>query len=267
MERDGMASWRSDRSYTDEGGREKPRPRPLRTDSYFAATRHPWACFLFLLPLLAAYESGVLWVGGAQPDTLRNGADSWLRWGLEAFGLHQLYWAPALLAGFFLLHSCWRWRDRPDDTVGVWLGMAIESVALAIALWGLSRGLGPVFDELGLHMDLWAEDGAAQVLTFVGAGIYEETLFRLLLYSGLVGVLRLICLPRVLAYGLAAIFSAGLFAAAHHVGPYGEAFDDYVFLFRSLAGLFFALLYQFRGLGVAVGTHACYDVLVGIALG
>ena len=41
--------------------------------------------------------------------------------------------------------------------------------------------------------------------------------------------------------------SAALFAAAHHVGPFGEAFDGYVFLFRSLAGLYFALLYQFRG--------------------
>jgi membrane protease YdiL (CAAX protease family) len=248
--------------------REKLHPRPLRTDSYLAATRHPWACFLFLLPLLAAYEGGVLWVGGAQPEALRNGADTWLRWGLEAFGLNQLYWAPALLAGFFLVRSCCRWHDRPEDTVGVWLGMAIESVVLALVLWGLSRGLGPALDEMGVTMDVVSDDcAAAQVLTFVGAGIYEETLFRLLLYSGLVGCLRLLYLPRVLAYLLAAIFSAMIFAAAHHVGPYGETFDDYVFLFRSLAGLFFALLYQSRGLGVAVGTHACYDVLVGMAVG
>ena len=46
----------------------------------------------------AAYEVGVLWLGGTQPDTVRNGADTWLRWGLESFGLQQLYWAPAQVA-------------------------------------------------------------------------------------------------------------------------------------------------------------------------
>ena len=40
--------------------------------------------------------------------------------------------------------------------------------------------------------------------------------------------------------------------------------NTYVFLFRVLAGLYFASLYQFRGFAVAAGTHACYDVLVGL---
>jgi hypothetical protein len=243
--------------------------RPIRPSSYFKATRHPWPCFLFLLPLLAAYEVGVLSVGGAQPEALRNGADTWLRWGLEVFGLHQLYAAPALLAGYFLVRSWWRWDDRPADVVGAWLGMAIESVSFALVLWGLSRSLGPALDALGVELDIVGEtdDGVAQVITFVGAGIYEETLFRLLLYSGILGALRLLRTPLLLAVPLAALTSATLFAAAHHVGPYGEAFDDYVFLFRALAGVFFALLYQLRGFGVAAGAHACYDVLVGVAVG
>src|SRR5581483_10970443 len=92
---------------------------------YLSATRHPWPCFLFLLPLLLAYEGGVVWLGGTNPDALRNGADAWLRWGLENFGLSQLYWAPGLIAGVFLW---WSWRrrwDRPGDLFGVAAGMAI----------------------------------------------------------------------------------------------------------------------------------------------
>lgn len=139
------------------------RLRPVRSSNYLRATRHPWACFLFLLPLLAAYEIGVLCVGGAQPEALRNGADTWLRWGLEAFGLSQLYWAPALLAGFFLARSLWRWDDRPADGVGVWLGMAIESVAFALALWGLSRGLGPALDSLGVEVARGPGSGPSEV--------------------------------------------------------------------------------------------------------
>src|SRR5205814_1668028 len=108
------------------------------------------------------------------------------------------------------------------------------------------------------------EEAVGQLITFVGAGIYEELLFRLLLFSGIVGVLRLVDMPLPASLTLATLASSLTFAVAHHVGPYGEAFDGYVFLFRSLAGLYFTLLFLARGFGVAVGAHACYDIFVGI---
>ena len=37
---------------------------------YFASTRHPWPCLLFVLPLLVAYEAGVLMLGGADAGAL-----------------------------------------------------------------------------------------------------------------------------------------------------------------------------------------------------
>lgn len=240
---------------------------------YLSATRHPWPCLLFLLPLLATYEVGVLWLGGTEPEALRNGADAWLRWGLEAFGLHQLYWAPVLLAVIFIVWSWGRRYDRPRDLFSVCIGMAIESIGYALGLWGLSRGLGPLLDSLDIELvcsPLGSETAApalGQVITFVGAGIYEEVLFRLLLFTILVGLLRLLQAPTIITVLLAALASAAFFAAAHHIGPYGEDFDSYVFLFRTLAGVYFALLFQLRGFGIAVGAHACYDVLVGIVVG
>ena len=47
--------------------------------NYLRATRHPWACLLFLVPLLFAYELGLLWLGGDNVAAMRNGADAWLR--------------------------------------------------------------------------------------------------------------------------------------------------------------------------------------------
>lgn len=235
--------------------------------SYTAATRHPWPCLLFLVPLLAAYEIGILWIGGTQPEALRNGADTWLRWGLESFGLHQLYAAPVLVVGILLAASWWRWDERPPDVAGACLGMGIESVIFALVLWGLSRGFGPLLEALKAQVGPTGPDTTAQVITYVGAGIYEELLFRLLLYSGLVATLRLLGSPGIVAMVVAAAVSATLFSAAHHIGPYGAPFEDGVFLFRALAGLYFAALYQLRGFGIAVGAHACYDVLVGVAVG
>ena len=88
-----------------------------------------------------------------------------------------------------------------------------------------------------------------------------------MLFSGLSWILRLALMPKYVAVAIAAAASALLFAAAHHIGPYGEKMNTYVFLFRTMAGLYFATLYQFRGFAVAAGTHACYDVLVGLTVG
>lgn len=234
---------------------------------YLQATRHPWACLLFVLPLLLMYESCVLWLKAVPADTFRNGADVWIRGLLGSAGLSQLYWAPVLLACILVVWSWWRWRDRPRTSLDVWLGMAVESGIFALGLWGLCQGLVPLLDELGVRLEWQAvevEPAVQRIISFIGAGIYEETLFRLVLFSLLFGVLRLVDVPRLPALALAAVISALLFAAAHNLGPHGESFQPFVFLFRTVAGLYFALIYYLRGFGIAVGAHAGYDVLVGV---
>jgi hypothetical protein len=218
--------------------------------------------------LLAIYECGVLWLGSAHPEALRNGADTWLRWGLETFGLPQPYWAPVILAVFLALWGWLRWSDRPHDLVSLWVGMTVESAIFAVGLWGISLGLRPFLDHLGVPLSTptQVEPACEQVVCFLGAGIYEEVLFRLLLFTGLVFLLQSAEVPRGLALLLAALTSAATFSAAHHLGPNGEDFDTYVFLFRTVAGLYFTAVYQVRGFGITVGAHAFYDVLVGILL-
>jgi membrane protease YdiL (CAAX protease family) len=231
---------------------------------YLAATRHPWSCVLFLLPLLGAYEAGVFLAGDGQPEALRNGADTWLRWALQSLGLSPMYGAPVLLVTVLLVWSWLRRQDRPREHLAVWLGMSAESVLFAAALWCLSRSLAPLLDGLGIRLDYPAADAPAleQIISFVGAGIYEETLFRLVLFSSLAVLFRQAEVP--LPGLFAGLTSSLLFAAAHNLGPHGEPFAAYVFLFRTLAGLYFALVYSLRGFGIAVGAHAGYDMLVGV---
>ena len=234
--------------------------------AYFQATRHPWSSILFVLPLLAAYEVGVLTLAPTQPEALRNGADIWLRWTLARVGLVQQYWPPAFLAAGLLLWGILRRKDRPREMVATWVGMVIESAAFALGLWGISRGLHPLIDGLGLPVAAAPdpEPVVCQTVCFLGAGIYEESLFRLILLSALTWLLLQSELPAFGARFLAAGATALFFAAAHNMGPHGEAFAGSVFLFRTLAGLYFAALFQLRGFGIAVGAHAGYDVLVGV---
>jgi hypothetical protein len=233
--------------------------------TYLSATRHPWASLLFLTPLLAAYEGGVWWLGADSPNQFRNGADAWLRWGLDLFGVGQFLAAPVVVILVMLLWSWWRWSDRPQDPVTTFFGMAFESGLFAVVLWQLSRNFGPIIDLLGVRLQITVQTAPlARVLTFIGAGIYEEVLFRLGLFVGLYTLLRVIRLPVIVALFLAAVFGAAAFAAAHHIGPYGEPMRADYFVFRSAAGLYFTFLFITRGFGIAVGAHAGYDILVGL---
>jgi membrane protease YdiL (CAAX protease family) len=236
---------------------------------YLSATRHPWATFLFLVPLLAAYEFGVAHYGSTAPD-VRNGADAWLRWFLDRFGVPQLWVVPAVVSVYFLLRSAAAWETRPKDPVATLFGMAVESFTYAVLLWAVSRNFKPILDQLGVELTVpglrFEAPAASKLVTYVGAGIYEEVIFRLGLYTVLYVTFRTLFLPRPFAVVAAAVVGSLLFAAAHHVGENGEAFHPAVFLFRALAGLYFTVLYAGRGFGVAVGAHAGYDVLVGVAV-
>ena len=86
------------------------------------------------------------------------------------------------------------------------------------------------------------------------------------LSAAMVWLLRRMEAAKMVAVLLAAPASATLFSAAHHLGPYGQPYDNYLFLFRLAAGVYFALLYQWRGFGVAVGAHACYNLMVSVGV-
>jgi membrane protease YdiL (CAAX protease family) len=232
---------------------------------YYEATKHPLCGLLMVLPLLIVYEGGVAWFGGERPEMMRNGADVWMHAALTACGLPHGIWVPAILLGV-LIGWTWVQRDqRPRRLADVAAGMILESVGAALVLWCLSRCLGMTLDQLDLEIGKGFDGVTVQVISFVGAGVYEEVLFRLVLFGSLLGALRLALLPRPLAIGLAAAGSALAFAGAHHFGPCAEPFDPRAFLFRGLAGIYFTALVLARGLGIAVGAHVCYDVLVGLA--
>lgn len=94
-----------------------------------------------------------------------------------------------------------------------------------------------------------------------GAGLHEELIFRVIGMGGLAWLLAGVTGRRT-AWVIALVLSSLLFSIAHHVGPMGEPFTFMAFAYRSLAGVFFALVYQVRGFAVAAWTHALYDVYV-----
>jgi hypothetical protein len=239
--------------------------------SYLPATRHPWPCLLFVLPMLIAYEACVVLFGGTHPEALRNGADNWLRGCFDAIGLKHFWIPPLILIVVFALWSYLKRAEKAGDLVGTLAGMGIESVTFALGLWGVSRALAPLMKSVGVELDVAATEaqptGLQHVIPYIGAGIYEEALFRLVLFSVFMWMFRRMELAGLLSFALAAVASATLFATAHIIGQNGEQYSNYKFVFRLVAGLYFAALFQYRGFGIAVGAHSCYNLMVGISDG
>jgi len=108
----------------------------------------------------------------------------------------------------------------------------------------------------------------ADIVTGIGAGIYEELIFRLILIVALMiffqDLLRMSYRNSII---LSVVFSAALFSAHHHIffinGQFdrGGAFNWTEFGFRTMAGIYFAVLFSVRGFGITAGTHAFYDII------
>ena len=234
---------------------------------YAAATRTATYGFLAALPLFVLYEVGVL-LANTGPGEIRVGADVWLKTLLAALG--GTGWAA--LGGVLLaigLGVWWRERDRRPPLVPRYFGLLLlESLAYAVVLAFLVGGVvGVLFGGW-----IWPDAALAQLARLglglqlalsIGAGLYEELVFRVLLVGGLFWLVGAASsLDRRRAYVLAAVVGAVVFSAVHHVGPYGDPFTLPVFTFRFLFGLALNAVYLIRGFALAAWTHALYDVLV-----
>ena len=241
-----------------------PRPSsdslPLLAEGYWVESRHPLASLVFIIPFLVVYEVGVLVLG---PGEVRNGADAWLRQWLGWIGFGQYFLLPILTVCVLL---AWHYTTRQSWRLsrGLLWGMAGECALLAVCLWivlQVLRMLWP-FDE-ATRMSLTGN--VATGVSYLGAGIYEELLFRLILMTSVAwGLKRSGVKPRTSVVA-AVVFVSLLFAAAHHVKPHGYPFNGFDFLFRTVAGIFFSILFIYRGYGIAAGTHAGYNLLIGLS--
>ncbi|MDW8038913.1 MAG: CPBP family intramembrane glutamic endopeptidase [Thermoguttaceae bacterium] len=231
-------------------------------EDYWSQSRRPWPSLLFLTPLLIVYEGGVLLESSA---AARNGADLWLRRVLDSVGLGHYFLLPLLLVGILLAWhytSGQSWRVSPTTL----LGMAVECSLLSVALWGLLRWQGSLWQLHPVAGSTGWPGWLVRTISYLGAGLYEELLFRLILLPAMLGLFRLAGLGLGESFLAAALSTSGLFALAHHLGPAGDPWNLAIFSFRWLAGMFFCGLFWFRGFGIAAGTHAGYDILVGVLL-
>jgi hypothetical protein len=244
--------------------------------SYWQASRAPRYSVLFALPLLLLYEAMAAFLPTGHGPELRNGADV-LLWDFFLTLAGRRY-APLVFGLTLIGFGVWFvGRDLRSTRTPLqgrfFLGMAGESFVLALCF-------GSVVGTITAHLvqtavrpaaaaSVWAvasAPAATRVMLSLGAGLYEELLFRVILVSGIALIGRRLFGWRPWVAGTVAVcVSALTFAAFHYIGPYGDPLRLDSFVFRLLGGVAFSILYVSRGFGITAWTHACYDLLVLVA--
>ncbi len=243
------------------------------SQGYFERARRPLECLAIVGPLVVLYEVGLVTALRGRDGVLTNAAHE---------GLYRFFWSfgidasrmslPALALpaiAVLAILVIWQMLSRREwsvhlPTVGL---MAIEGALLALPLLVAAQVITRVAVPAwaGPH----AVDSVAQLTPFarltmsIGAGIYEELIFRMVLLALLHGVfVDLVGMPQRWGVGLAVAISAVLFALYHplHDGGGGLVWSRAVFFV--LAGAYFAAIYLVRGFGIAVFAHAAYDMAV-----
>ena len=229
-------------------------PPDIERLRYVRLAARPWYSLLLIAPALLLFHVGMLFTNKSAipmaPDDMGKL--------LEFFGASLTYLPPIavvlVLLGQHLAHKD-TWRIYPDI-----LGcMAIEALLWMLPLIALSE-----FTGLLAAGDSVATPGAFDMLMVaVGAGIYEEFVFRLV-GLGLLGLILidLINVPKKVAVPVAVAITALAFSLYHPQNVQDGTFLWGAFLFRTIAGGYLGTLYLLRGFGITAWSHILFNVYV-----
>ena len=248
-------------------------PVTSTASAYWEKSRAPRYSLLFALPLLLLYEGLAAALTGA-PGTagVRNAADVVLKTPFVFMsgtrGSLAFFATIVAIFIFFVARDLTKSRDRlrprlflfmlgESAVLALLLGIVVGTITARLlgGLAGLSTQAGTTsLDQMGV---------GTRLMLALGAGLYEELLFRVLLVGGLAAGLRWLTGARRLHTGIvAAVVGALIFSAFHYIGEYGDPFELASFTYRAIAGLVFSGMYLVRGFGITAWTHALYDVYV-----
>jgi Type II CAAX prenyl endopeptidase Rce1-like len=217
------------------------------------------ASLILIFPLFLAYEVGVMFSSSVNGvDFVTRHVFAAVERDRERYLLVQLVLALCFFGYVLYL------RSRRPLALPVVLTLVLEA-----AIYALTLGSFIVFllqDVLGFALAGTAAMALGalgeSVVISLGAGVHEELVFRLGLMAGAAALLQWSGAGHGLAVVLALVGSALVFSLAHHIGPHGDPFQTGVFVYRTLAGAIFGVIFYYRSLAHAVYTHTLYDLYV-----
>lgn len=237
--------------------------------SYFGLTKTATYGFLSALPLIILYEILIIITNqGRAGGQIRISSEVWLRqWTQYVEGPTLLILGGILVLigiGIVLFERNKNLKIKPTYFIGIVIESSFYAVLVAILVSQLVTIIFPIgaFASTGTVLQVEDQDILTKIALSIGAGIYEELLFRVILVGGLYAILRFLFRTKIIGYVIAALVGALLFSAIHYIGALGDDFTLSSFFFRFFFGLALNVLFLVRGFGIAAWTHALYDIMV-----
>ncbi len=229
---------------------------------YFRNTNTLLYSYLISLPLLLLYEVLIFL---SQPDSeqiVRISVDVWIKTLFSNFSNDVLSITLIFVA---LLGIVVLYRERYKlNTLktGYFFAMLIEASAYAFLLALIISTTVSSLVQISAQGTVESLSTLQQLALSLGAGLYEELFFRVILVSALLFIFKYLFKTPWFRYAAAMILAALLFSLVHYIGPFADNFAFGSFLFRFLFGLALNAIYIWRGFGMAAWTHAIYDIMV-----
>jgi len=235
--------------------------------AYWQDSRKPRYSLLVALPLFILYQVLAALEPATKSGALRNGADVILETAFARVAGPRgplLFMVVLVVIGLWLVVRDYR-ASGGDLRFGVLVLMLGEAtfLALAFGLFVSTLTSQLVRPTAMLQHDVASLGLRTRLMLSLGAGLYEELLFRVLLVGSIAWVGHRVLGWRPFVAGLwAVLIGATVFSAFHYIGPYGDQLTTYSFVFRTIAGVAFSALYLLRGFGITAWTHALYDAFL-----
>lgn len=228
---------------------------------YFRSSKDPMNSALLVLPLFVIYQVGILFTDG-----WRNGADFVTGRLIQLCGGDRIIYFLVNLAVLAVVAVLYVRRPNKERISKTATGMLlVESTIYAMIMGGL---VGRLLFSMGVRPPLATGELATRgafdnIIMSIGAGTYEELMFRAVLMGAMLfGLSKWKPEQRVANLIIAVLASSLIFSAFHYVPIGMDPWQAWSFLFRFLLGGVLAGLYLTRGFAVAVYTHAIYDIIV-----
>jgi membrane protease YdiL (CAAX protease family) len=254
--------------------RKKSRSKAsLGSPAYYDLTQRPLQVLLFLLPLIVLYELGVFFFvrGDIEARAMLKGFFQHVGIGQAGYYLPGIVVIVLLLTMHFVQREPWKVYPRLLPMMGLEsLVLALPILLFAIVFLRQPAAGAMMIDLVPLNVTGASGPNWQSMLVYsVGAGIYEELLFRVIGIALIHALcIDLLALPKHVGE-LTAIGVTALLFAFYHFMPFRDGVFSSMFtvhirktIFYLLAGVYLACIYVYRGFGIVAGAHAVYDVMV-----
>ncbi|MFP4547936.1 MAG: CPBP family intramembrane glutamic endopeptidase [Fidelibacterota bacterium] len=227
---------------------------------YWQESRSPLYSLIFTLPLIIVYEGLLFTMNHSDIAGMRNGADALIRQFFAMFGIYGFYLVGFVILLVLFLIYLFQHKNRKLSNLNkqFFLLMLLESMFYATLLNLVLNK----FLTIPL-MNIESLNNREIIAMSIGAGVYEELVFRIIFLQAIVIISRyLLRLNKVTSVVMGIILSSVIFSGFHYIGPMGDSINIISFTFRFIAGIMLATIYILRGYGIAVYSHALYDLLL-----